>query len=250
MNTAAVFDSVRLTLIVPTFNEAGNLAPLCRRITRALQGISHEILVVDDGSPDGTAAVAEELARTRYPQLRVLRRIGPRGLSAAVLDGFAAARGAVLGVMDADLQHDPRDLPRLLALVEGGRQVAVGSRYAFQGLCRGWSFVRELQSRAAAALTRTVLGLSVQDPLSGFFVVRAATFASLRPAVAATGWKVLLELLARLPAEAAAEAPIVFRPRLRGQTKMHAGVIGAWLVQLTGLWRLRAASAPITEATA
>jgi dolichol-phosphate mannosyltransferase len=110
--------------------------------------------------------------------------------------------------------------------------------------------VRELQSRAAAALTRAVLGLSVQDPLSGFFVVRAATFAALRPVVAATGWKVLLELLARLPAAAAAEAPIVFRPRLRGQTKMHAGVIGAWLVQLTGLWRLRAASAPLTEATA
>lgn len=227
-----------LSVVIPTWNEAPNVAPLCARLARALADVPHEILFVDDGSPDGTADLAERLACAAYPRVRVLRRHGERGLSAAVLVGFAAARGRLLAVMDADLQHDPRALPSLVAAAARA-DVVVGSRYAFRGGCRGWSLLRRWQSRLAAGLTRRALGLAVRDPLSGFFVVRAEVFRRLRPRLSSVGWKILLEFLAADPALRAAEVPIAFRPRRRGASKMNGAVLRAWLAALLRLRRAR-----------
>jgi len=231
-------------LIVPTWNEAENVAPLCARVTQALHEIPHEILVVDDGSPDGTAAVAEDLARTRFPQVRVLRRTGPRGLSAAVVDGFAAARGRLLGVIDADLQHDPRLLPDLVRALDD-HDLAVGSRYTFAGGCRGWSFLRETQSRLAASLTNRALRLGVKDPLSGYFVLHRAVFQRLQDRVVVRGWKILLEILAAEPTLKVAEVGYVFRPRRRGLSKMRPEVVRAWLAALVRWRRVRPAAVPV-----
>lgn len=225
-----------LSLVVPTLNEAPNLPVLFQRIARALRHVTHEIVVCDDDSVDGTADLAESYARST--SVRVIRRTQNPGLSASILDGFRAARGSVLGVIDADLQHDPSVLPDLLRATET-TDIAVGSRYAFQGKICGWSLVREAQSRAAALLTRAVLGLRVQDPLSGFFCLRRETFEAVAPSLEARGWKLLLEILALSPGARVAEVPFTFGPRHRGQTKMSSKVISAWLKDLRRLRALR-----------
>jgi dolichol-phosphate mannosyltransferase len=227
-----------LSLVVPTLNEAENLPHLLRRVARALRGIRHEVIVVDGGSTDGTADLADELAGTR-PELRVLHRSqAERGLSAAILAGFRHARGDVLAVMDADLQHDPAVLPGLVAAL-GDHDLAIGSRYTFRGKTCGWSFLRELQSRAAAALTRLVLRISVRDPLSGFFAIRRSAFELVAAGLQPRGWKLLLDILATAPRLSVAEVPMTFRARCRGKTKMNPRVVREWLGSLRGLRSVR-----------
>jgi dolichol-phosphate mannosyltransferase len=223
-----------LSLVIPTLNEAPSLPHLLPRLQRALAAIPHEVLIVDDSSTDGTADLAEEMAQT-WPAIRVIRRDGVPSLSGAVLDGFARARGAALGVMDADLQHDFHILPKLLAALRSA-DIAIGSRYAFQGRTRGWSALRELQSRLASGLTRSLLGIPARDPLSGFFVLRRSVYEAVDADLAPRGWKILLELLTRAPWARVAEVPYTFGPRRHGQTKMSGRVIAAWLAQLGALW--------------
>jgi dolichol-phosphate mannosyltransferase len=230
--------ALRFSVVVPTLNEAQNLPHLVRRVDRALRGIPHEVIVVDDGSTDGTAELADKLAATR-PDVRVLHRpASERGLSAAILAGFSAARGDVLAVIDADLQHDPAVLPGLLAALDD-HDVAIGSRYTFRGRTCGWSWLRELESRAAAALTRATLGIPVRDPLSGCFAIRRSAFNRVAPLLRPRGWKLLLDILASAPDIAVAEVPMTFRARCRGRTKMNARVVAAWLRQLRHLRKLR-----------
>jgi dolichol-phosphate mannosyltransferase len=224
----------KLSLVIPTLNEAPSLPHLLPKLEGALRGISHEVLIVDDSSTDGTADLAEEMAET-FPAIRVIRREGAPSLSGAVLDGFAHARGSALGVMDADLQHDVQSLPRLLAALRD-HDIAIGSRYAFRGKTLGWSALRKLQSRLASGLTRSLLDIPARDPLSGFFVLRRSVFEATRGDLAARGWKILLELLTRAPWARVAEVPYTFGPRRHGQTKMSGRVIAAWLAQLRALW--------------
>jgi dolichol-phosphate mannosyltransferase len=231
-----------LSLIVPTLNEAKNIPTLVRWLEKVLRGIAHEIVVVDDSSSDGTADVAESL-RGRHPSLRVLRRTRNFGLSAAIIDGFRNARGDLLGVMDADLQHDPRILPGLVAALVD-HDVAVGSRYAFRGRTRGWSWLREAQSRLASWVTRQSLRLSTKDPLSGFFVLRRSVFEEVESGLSNRGWKVLLEILASAPYARVAEVPFTFRPRRQGQTKMSWHVVAAWLGSVVDLRRARRGRRP------
>jgi dolichol-phosphate mannosyltransferase len=222
-----------LSVVVPTLNEAKNLEHLCRRIARALRGsVSYEVIVVDDASTDGTADLAESLS-SRLP-VRVLRRPAKFGLANAVLDGFKAAKGRFLAVMDADLQHDPAILPKLV-LALGENEIAVGSRYAFQGKTCGWSILREAESRLAAFVTRQALTLTVSDPLSGYFAIRRSTFEGIDVPRDVRGWKILLELLARAPDASVAEVPFTFRSRKRGKTKMNPWVAAVWLAQLRDL---------------
>ena len=244
--TASALDQGRpdslpaLSLIVPTLNEAANLPTLVRFVERALRGISHEILVVDDSSTDGTAEVAEAL-RCRHPRLRVIRRTRDFGLSAAIIHGFREARGAFLGVIDADLQHDPRILPELIGALSD-HDVAIGSRYAFRGRTCGWSWLREAQSRLASWVTRRALRIPTRDPLSGFFVLRRSVFEEVESVLSSRGWKLLLEILASAPYARVAEVPFTFRPRRQGQTKMTWRVVAAWgrsLVELRRTFRCR-----------
>lgn len=228
---------MRVSLIVPTLNEGPNVPRLLTAVGRALRDTSHEVLLVDDGSTDGTPEIALRESH-RVGQLRVLRRSTAPGLSASVIDGMHQAEGTRLAVMDADLQHDPRQLPQLLRALDH-HDLAIGSRYAPSGLTCGWSRLRETQSRCAAWWTRSVLGIDVQDPLSGFFALRREVFDAVKHTLQAEGWKVLLEILGQSGALRMAEVPITFGARRFGHTKMHARVVTDWLRQLARLRRTR-----------
>jgi dolichol-phosphate mannosyltransferase len=228
---------MRLSLVIPTLNEAENLPRLLPRVVRALSSVDHEIVIVDDGSKDGTPEVVRGLQR-RYSELKLIERRSAPGLSASILAGFDAASGDLLAVMDADLQHDPRVLPRLVEAAKR-TEIVVGSRYTFHGKVCKWRFLRHAQSRAASWLTRLVLGLRVEDPLSGFFLVHRHVFEQAAPRIEARGWKLLLEILALSPTASVAEVPFTFRARLHGRTKMRWAVVGAWISDLFRLWRLR-----------
>lgn len=164
-----------LSLILPTYNEAENLPGLLEEIEGAMGDIPFEMIVVDDDSPDRTWEVAELLADDR-PYLRVLRRMGRRGLSSAVIEGFRMAQGDVLVAMDSDGQHDPLLLPRLYAAIRSGVGVALGSRYVPGGSVEGWARARHWLSYIATGLAWLVTRTRVKDPMSGFFAIDRRLF--------------------------------------------------------------------------
>ena len=206
-----------LSLIVPTFNEADNLAELVRRVRSAMEGYSFELIVVDDDSPDRTAELAEQL-KNGFP-LKLVVRNGERGLASAVLTGFRHATGQVLGVLDADLQHPPEHLRSMLTEIHGGADLAVASRYGPGGKDAGGGFARKSRSKAATLLARAVLSYArtTPDPLSGFFLLRRDVVdgVDLKP----VGYKILLEVLARGKARRVKSLPYVFHQRRRGDSK-------------------------------
>ena len=224
-----------ISVVVPTFNEAENLPELVRRLDEAFGGRGYEVVVVDDESPDGTAAVAEELAK-RYP-VRVVVRRGRRGLSSAVVEGAKAARGDVVVVMDADLQHPPELAPALAAVAEGGC-LAVASRYVRGGRVEGWPLARRLVSRGAVALARLLLpeARGVRDPVSGYFAYKRDCVAGVRP----TGlYKILLDVLVQCKPQCVKEVPYAFGKRTRGRSKLGTKHVVDYLRQVLALsgWR-------------
>lgn len=224
-----------LSLVLPTYNEADNLPELLAEIEGAVGDIPFEIIVVDDDSPDRTWEVAGRCARDR-PYLRVLRRVGRRGLSSAVLEGFRMAQGDILAVMDSDGQHDPRLLPRLYGAVRENAGIAIGSRYVPGGSVEGWAQARHAASYIATGLAWLVCPRRVRDPMSGFFALDRRTFAVLETRVHPRGFKILLEFLAILPPGArVAEVPLAFRLRRRGESKLNARVEAQFLLQIYSL---------------
>ena len=220
--TAVAASAVEVSIIVPTLNEAGNLAPLCAALDRAMHAAVHasyEILFVDDDSSDATADNARHLAADTDGRVRLLSRHAARSLSGAVIDGFASSRGDVMVVMDADLQHPPEVVPRLLAAIADGADLAVASRYAAGGDSE-LGFVRNLFSRACTLLVRLSLGrpFRVSDPLSGFFALRRSVVADRR--LAGSGFKILMEVLACGQYREVREVPFHFLQRERGQSKL------------------------------
>jgi dolichol-phosphate mannosyltransferase len=209
-----------LSLVLPTYNEADNLPELIPALETLLAGLPYEIIVVDDDSPDGTWRVALDLARQR-DRVRVIRRVGRRGLSSAVVEGFLAAKGDVLAVADADGQHDLALLPKLYEAVLGGANVAVGSRYAEGGSVGDWDERRHLLSRIATGLAIRLCKVAVQDPMSGFFALDRATFEKALPRLNPKGFKILLDLLVHAPdGTRARELPFRFGARTRGESKL------------------------------
>jgi dolichol-phosphate mannosyltransferase len=209
-----------VSIVVPALNEAANLPILVGQIAQAMKGWAYEIVVADDSSGDGTVEVCGELSR-RFP-LRLIVRRPKDGLSGAVLQGLREARGELLVVMDADLQHPPEKIPELLRpLVAGEADFVVGSRYTPGGTTQTeWSFFRRLNSRAATLLARPFAGRT-HDPMSGFFALARATFEraeSLTP----LGYKIGLELMCkcRVPADRVREVPIHFATRHAGESKL------------------------------
>jgi dolichol-phosphate mannosyltransferase len=162
-----------------------------QRIGRALEGVDYEILIVDDDSRDGTEELVAKLSR-HYPLRLVIRR-DKKGLASAVVDGFGLADARAIGVMDADLQHPPEILPSLLRALDGGADMAIGSRYVAGGGCEGWGLMRRVISRGAGFLAHLFLPSTrgIADPMSGYFMLRPQVIegADLRP----TGYKILLE---------------------------------------------------------
>jgi dolichol-phosphate mannosyltransferase len=183
------------------------------------------MIVVDDDSSDDTVPIARELAKQDH-RVRCLRRIGRRGLSGAVVEGILSSSAFAVAVIDADLQHDERLLPRMLAELRRGTDIAVGSRHTNSGTAsQGLSPWRQFVSSIATIAAQRILGVRVSDPMSGFFAVRRASAESIVPRLSTQGFKVLLDLLvsAREPLQVV-ELPYEFRPRHRGQSKLDTGV--------------------------
>lgn len=222
-----------LSVILPTYNEAENLPKLLKRITAALAQVEHEIIVVDDDSPDGTWSLAEQL-RESYPALRVVRRTECRGLSSAVVAGFGIAAGDVLAVMDSDLQHDPSLLTELYHRVQSGAVIAVASRYMEGGSVGEWVTGRRLLSKAATYLAQHLPPVYVSDPMSGFFAIQADAYRAIAKDLHPAGFKILLEILAHLPSgTVAADIPLAFQPRIHGESKLSLSVELAFLWQIS-----------------
>jgi dolichol-phosphate mannosyltransferase len=209
-----------VSVVVPTYNEAENIPRLVDRIASVLKDIEYEIIVVDDNSPDKTWKVAEELSKKGYP-IRVIRRIGERGLGTAIVRGIREARGKYIVVMDADLQHPPETIPALIREAEeASADIVVASRYAKGGGVRGWSRTRLLISKTASLIAYILLAESrrTSDPMSGFFLVRKSLTDKLH--LEGRSWKVLLEILAKAPWAKVSEVPYVFEKRLHGESKL------------------------------
>jgi len=211
---------LRLSVVIPTFNERSNVHELLQRLKATLDH-GWEVIFVDDDSPDGTAAVVRELAR-HDRRVRVLQRIGRRGLSSACIEGMLVASAPVVAVMDADLQHDETKLPLMLEAIEkDGADLVVGSRYTEGGSTAGWDATRAGMSRFATVLSHTVMRQRVSDPMSGFFMLRRGLIDETVRGLSALGFKILLDILAtaRRPLNVV-EIPYVFRNRFSGESKL------------------------------
>ena len=219
-----------VTIVVPTYNERDNLRPLAEGIFRTLDPQACELLIVDDNSPDGTAAVARELAEI-LPVRCLVRR--ERGLATAVIAGLRAAGGDLIVVMDADLSHPPQRIPALLnALRDPQVQMAVGSRFVPGGkVDLHWPLHRRLNSLVARLLARPLT--ATRDMMAGFFCLRRADLRleELDP----IGYKIALELIVRHRWKNVVEVPIVFADRAAGHTKLN---VAEQVRYLRHLWRL------------
>src|SRR3954452_24470228 len=227
-------------IILPTFDEAENLEPMIAALVPILREAvgrdAFRLLVVDDGSPDGTGEIADRLA-TETPELRVLHRPAREGLGPAYLAGFAEAlAGGASHVieMDADFSHEPHDLPRLLAAA-GDADLVLGSRYIAGGGVADWGVSRRVISRGGSAYARAVLGLPVRDVTGGFKCFRREVLEGIDlPTVRSHGYGFQVELTYRavLRGFRVREVPIVFRDRRAGRSKM------SWWIALEAAWRV------------
>lgn len=215
-----------LSVVVPTYNEAGSIPKLAERLRAALDGREWELVVVDDGSPDGTADIAAALA-PRVP-VNVVRRAGKAGLASAVVAGFNAARGDVLVVMDADLSHPPETVPALAAAIDAGADLAVGSRYVRGGGVMDWPWRRRLVSRVACLMGNALV--PVRDATSGFFALRRSVVDGVK--LNPIGFKIGFEVIARGRYRTVVEVPYTFRDRELGASKFGRREIIQYVVQL------------------
>jgi dolichol-phosphate mannosyltransferase len=215
-----------ISVIVPTYNEADSLPPLIERLGAAMSAHTWELVVVDDGSPDGTADVANRLS-AQHP-VWVVRRAGKAGLASAVIAGFKEARGDILVVMDADLSHPPETVPDLINAIDSGADLAVGSRYVSGGAVKDWPFRRRMVSRIACLMGNALV--PVRDATSGFFAVRRTAIDGVH--LNAIGFKIGFEVIARAKTKKIVEVPYTFRDRELGASKFGRREVVQYLEQL------------------
>ncbi|WP_115367436.1 glycosyltransferase [Alteripontixanthobacter maritimus] len=223
-----------LAIILPTRDERDNIAPLIARIDAALGPDGWEAIIVDDDSSDGTADEARRLAAAD-PRIRVIQRVGRRGLASAVIEGVCSTAAPFVAVMDADHQHDPQLLDAMLRKVRDGEaEVAVASRFVEGASADGLADAhRETGSRLANDLARRLTGVSLTDPLSGYFLMRTGTFRTLVPKLSGIGFKILLDILAAAPEPMrVVEVPLNFAHRRSGDSKLDRAVAFEFLVGL------------------
>jgi dolichol-phosphate mannosyltransferase len=238
---------ILLSLVIPTYNEGKNVQKIVRLLSQQLDAAlpeAYELIVVDDNSPDRTWEIAQEIMPD-YPQLRVMRRIEERGLSTAVIRGWQAARGEVLGVIDADLQHPPELLLKLWGEIKRGGDLAVASRHVEGGGVSDWSVIRRFLSRGAQTLGLIILPEvigRVSDPMSGYFMVRRRCIAG--RTLSPLGYKILIEVLARGRVPWIGEVGYVFQEREEGESKVTSK---QYIDYLRHLVRLRFSLGPIAR---
>ena len=227
-----------LSVVVPTFNERENVPVLYRRLAAVLQGISWEVIFVDDNSPDGTWEVVRGLAE-QDSRVRCIRRVGRRGLSGACIEGILASSGTYAAVIDADLQHDESQLPKMFALLSSGEaELVVGSRYIEGYKAEGFNKQRAGVSALATEVAKKVLGVKIADPMSGFFMIRRDRFEEVAPKLSVHGFKILLDVVASARGNLRAkEIPYTFGSRQHGESKLDSMValdfLGLVLAKLT-----------------
>jgi len=228
----------QLSVIVPTFNERDNVTTLFQRLQVALAGVPWEVVFVDDNSPDGTWEVVRGLA-LQDSRVRCIRRIGRRGLSGACIEGILASSAPCAAVIDADLQHDETQLPKMLALLNGGEyDLVVGSRYIEGGSADSFNKQRAGASQLATEVAKRVLGVEIADPMSGFFMISRDRFEQLAPRLSTQGFKILLDIVATGRGDLRVkEIPFTFGSRLHGESKLDSMValdfLGLVLAKLT-----------------
>jgi dolichol-phosphate mannosyltransferase len=227
-----------LSVIVPTFNERDNVTTLFRRLEKALVGVAWEVIFVDDNSPDSTWDVVRGLARQDL-RVRCIRRIGRRGLSGACIEGILASSAPCAAVIDADLQHDETQLPKMLSILQSdAADLVIGSRYIEGGSADSFNKHRAGASALATEVARRVLRVKIADPMSGFFMIRRNRFEQLAPQLSTQGFKILLDIVATARGDLRVkEIPYTFGSRLHGESKLDSMValdfLGLVLAKLT-----------------
>ncbi len=226
-----------LAVIVPTFNERENVVPMVNALQRTLAGIDFEVIFVDDDSPDGTAALVRQVSET-VPNVRVLQRIGRRGLASAAIEGMMASSAPYLAVIDGDLQHDEAALPEMLSKLKAGRlDLVVGTRNTAGGSMGAFSGRRVKLSNFGRRIGSLLSQTNVSDPMSGYFVVTRSYLEEVVRSLSAVGFKVLLDLLAsaRRPARIG-EVGYTFRNRRAGDSKLTAAVCLEYVELILDKW--------------
>jgi len=235
---------VDVTVVVPTVNEAPNISSLIPRIfeTCLRNGIRPEVIVVDDGSTDGTPEAVVDLSRKF--DVRLLRRPERRGITSALLDGFSLSSAGIVGAMDADLSHPPEKIPDMVRpIMDGSADMTIGSRYTAGGQIEEWPIHRRVISGIATLLARPISG--VRDPMSGFFFVRRELVKG--RIVPRRGWKICLEIVVRANPKRVVEVPYTFVGRSRGRSKLGTGVILRFVRQIVSLYLYRLTSGTIKK---
>jgi dolichol-phosphate mannosyltransferase len=225
---------LELAVVIPTFNERANVPLLIEKLDAALAGRNWEAIFVDDDSPDGTAEAVRALGR-RDSRVRVIQRIGRRGLSSACIEGMCATAAPCVAVIDGDMQHDETLLPKMLEALQAdpSLDVVIGSRFCDGGGTGEWDRDRVAKSAFATRLSRRVLKADVTDPMSGFFMIRTAIVRELTPLLSAIGFKILLDIMTASPRPLRfVELPYVFRTRVEGESKLDHVVAMEYLIAL------------------
>jgi dolichol-phosphate mannosyltransferase len=233
--------SVRLAICLPTYNERENLEPMVRALAKvfAENGLDGLVLVIDDGSPDGTGAIADALA-DELDWVGVLHRERKEGLGPAYLAGFrrVLSEGAGLVMeMDCDFSHDPNDVPRLVAAA-GDADVVIGSRYAEGGGTRNWGLVRRAVSRFGCLYAQVILGMRVKDSTAGFKCYRRAVLEAIDlDRIESKGYAFQIETVYRALRKGfrVVEVPIRFTDREEGSSKMSRGIVAEAIVKVPAL---------------
>lgn len=229
---------LQLAVILPTYRERANIAPMVARLDAALQGVAWEAIFVDDNSPDGTADEARRISLTD-PRVRVIERIGRRGLASAAIEGMCATAAPIVAVMDADQQHDPELLPKMLAAVEsGGYDIAYASRFAEGASTEEWGRPDRVKASGLAnRIANKVTGVELSDPMSGYFMLRAETLRADAHRLSGVGFKILLDILATVDRPLKVkEFPLNFVARIEGESKLDQTVVFEFLVGLYDKW--------------
>ncbi len=213
-----------LSIVIPTYNEKDNIIIILENLKKVLKSISHEIIFVDDNSPDGTSAVVKDCMK-KSSKIRLIHRIGRKGLAGAVIEGIFAANADIVAVMDCDLQHDETKLLDMINLFSRNNSldIVIGSRFTETGEIseKAFSKIRELGSKATTFIIKKVLNITSTDPLSGFFMVKKESFLKSSENLQTQGFKVLADFLATSGKNIEIkEIGYRFKNRIAGESKM------------------------------